>query len=224
MRYLRVRLEFSPETRHPMHDFLVTHPEMDREELWAWRFVGTRPATLFRVVGSLEPYRERIRDVETVADSTLTPVDADAFWAFVRAEPTSEEWDWILAFARESVVVVPPVVYTDAGAAVFEVLGDPDDLRALLADLPAGVDETVERVGGSDPRRSPGAALTERQREVLEAAVALGYYDVPREATLEAVAAELGIAGSTVSAHLRKAEAAVVREAVSGRPRRVNRL
>lgn len=217
MRYLRVSLEFSPETRHPMHDFLVTHPEMDREELWTWRFVGERPALLFRVVGPSGPYRDRIRDVETVADFTLTPADEDSTWAFVHAEPTSEEWDWILAFARESVVVVPPVVYTDAGSAVFEVLGDPDDLRALLVALPDGVDTTVERVGGFDPRRSPGAALTERQREVVAAAVDLGYYDVPREATLAEVADELDIAGSTVSTHLRKAEAAVVREAVSAR-------
>lgn len=215
MRYLRVSLEFSPQIRHPMHEFLATHPEMDREELWTWRFVGERPAVLFRVVGPPGPYRERMQDVETVAGFTLTPADDDSFWAFVRAEPTSEEWDWVLAFARESVVVIPPVVYTDAGAAVFEVLGDPGDLRALLADLPDGVDETVERVGGYDPRRSPGAALTERQREVVGTAVELGYYDVPREATLDEVAAELDIAGSTVSAHLRKAEAAVVRDAVS---------
>ncbi|WP_159898819.1 helix-turn-helix domain-containing protein [Salinirussus salinus] len=217
MRYLCVRLEFSPETRHPMHDFLVTHPEMDREELWTWRFVGERPAMLFRVVGPAGPYRERIRDVETVADCTLTPADDDSVWAFVHAEPTSEEWDWILAFARESVVVVPPVVYTDAGSAVFEVLGDPDDLRALLADLPEGIDTTVERVGGYDPRRNPGAALTERQREVVATAVGLGYYDVPREATLEEVADELDIAGSTVSTHLRKAEAAVMGTVVSTR-------
>jgi predicted DNA binding protein len=193
-----------------MYDFLVTHPETGREELWTWRFVGERPAVLFRVVGTPEPYREWIRDVETVAGFTLTPADDDSFWAFVHAEPTSEERDWILAFARESVVVVPPVVYTDAGSAVFEMLGDPDDLRALLADLPDGIDTTVERVGGYDPRRGPGAALTERQREVVATAVGLGYYDVRREATLEEVAGELDIAGSTVSTHLRKAEAAVM--------------
>lgn len=217
MRYLRVSLEFSPRTRHPMHDFLVTHPEMDCEELWTWRFVGERPALLFRVVGPAEPYRERMRSVDTVAEFTLTPADEDSVWAFVHAEPTSAEWDWILAFARESVVVVPPVVYTDAGSAVFEVLGDSEDLRALLADLPDGADATVERVGGFDPRRSPGAALTGRQREVVAAAVDLGYYDVPREATLAEVADELDIAGSTVSTHLRKAEAALVREAASAR-------
>ncbi len=212
MRYLRVRLEFSKQTRHPMHKFLMSHPEMDREELWTWRFLGETPAVLFRVVGSIEPYKQRIQDVETIVDWTLTPVTDDSFYVFVRAEPASDEWDWILAFAHESVVVIPPVVYTDAGAAVFEVLGDSNDLRSLLIDLPAGVDTTVERLGDYDRRRSPETLLTNRQQEVVTTAVDLGYYAVPREATVADVATELEITDSTVSAHLRKAEAAVMSE------------
>lgn len=215
MRYLRVRLEFSKQTRHPMHNFLVTHPEMDREELWAWRFLGETPAVLFHVVGSIEPYRQQIHDVDTIVDWTLTPVTDDSFYAFVRAEPTSVEWDWILAFAQESVVVIPPVVYTDAGAAIFEVLGNPNDLQSLVVDLPTGVDTTVERLGDHDRRRNPETLLTDRQQEVVTTAVDLGYYDVPREATVSDLATELEITDSTVSAHLRKAEATVMREAKS---------
>jgi len=210
MRYLRVRLAFSERVRHPMHQFLVAHPEMDREELWTWRFLGDLPAMLFRVVGPIEPYREQIADVDTISEYTLTPATEDSFYAFVRATPTSEEWDWILAFAQESIVVLPPVVYTETGTAVFEVLGDPEDLRALLANLPARVDSTVERVGGSDRRRDPETVLTDRQREVVATAAELGYYDVPRDATVADVAAELDITDSTVSAHLRKAESAVM--------------
>jgi predicted DNA binding protein len=210
MRYLRVRLAFSEQVRHPMHQFLVAHPEMDREELWTWRFFGDLPAMLFRVVGPIEPYREQIAGVDAVSEYTLTPVTEDSFYAFVRATPTSEEWDWILAFAQESLVVLPPVVYTEAGAAVFEVLGNPENLRALLADLPASVNSTVERVGGSDLRRAPETVLTDRQRDVVATAAELGYYDVPREATVADVAAELDIADSTVSTHLRKAESAVM--------------
>jgi DNA-binding CsgD family transcriptional regulator len=211
MRYLRVRLAFAEQIRHPMHEFLVTHPEMAREELWTWRFVGDLPTMLFRVVGPVGPYRKRIADVDSVAEYTLTPVTDEAFYAVVRATPTSGEWDWILAFARESIVVVPPVTYTDTGTAVFEVLGDPDDLRGLLADLPPSVDTTVERLGACDRRRSPEGVLTERQRDVVATALELGYYEVPRDATVAEVAAELDITDSTVSAHLRKAESAVMR-------------
>lgn len=212
MRYLRVRLAFSTQVRHPMHEFLVAHPEMRREELWTWRFLGDLPAMLFRVVGPIEPYRERIAEIDTISEYTLTPVTEDSFYAFVRSTPTSEEWDWILAFAQESIVVVPPVVYTETGTAVFEVLGDPDDLRALLAGLPASVDATVEQLGDYDRRRDPETVLTDRQREVVAAATELGYYNVPRDATVADVAAELDITDSTVSTHLRKAESAVMGE------------
>jgi predicted DNA binding protein len=188
---------------------------MDREELWTWRVVGDLPAMLFRVVGPIDAYRERIANVDTISEFTLTPVTEESFYAFVRATPTSEEWDWILAFAQESIVVIPPVIYTDTGTAVFEVLGDPDDLRALLAALPASVDTTVERLGDYDRRRSPQTVLTDRQREVVATATELGYYDVPRDATVADVAAELDITDSTVSTHLRKAESAVMGEVLS---------
>ena len=210
MRYARVSLGFPPETRHPMHQFVVDHPETDREELWTWNFVGATPTVLFRVVGPLEPYRERIADLALIESFDLTPAGTGAFYAFVRAAPTAEEWEWLMAFARASLVVVPPVVYTDDGAAVFDVLGDPDDLRGLLAELPDSVDTTIERVGEYDRRPGPATPLTDRQREVVAAAVEAGYYEVPREATLEDVAARVDLAPSTVSDHLRKAEAAVM--------------
>ncbi|UPV76546.1 helix-turn-helix domain-containing protein (plasmid) [Halorussus limi] len=48
--------------------------------------------------------------------------------------------------------------------------------------------------------------LTDRQREVLEAAFAGGYFDWPRENSGEEVAAELGVTNTTFSQHLRTAE------------------
>jgi hypothetical protein len=211
MKHLRVRLGFPRGVRHPMHDFLVDDPRMEREELWSWSFVGETPTVLFRVFGAREPYRERIAGVGGVDDFQLTAPDGDgSFYALVRAAPMDDEWEWMLAFAQASLLVVPPVVYTDDGDAVFDVVGDADDLRQLLEQLPGTVDTTVEHVGDYDRRLGRDAPLTDRQRDVVAAAVDLGYYDVPREATLDDVAAELGVASSTVSDHLRKAEAAVM--------------
>ncbi|PSP71675.1 hypothetical protein BRC80_05105 [Halobacteriales archaeon QH_9_66_26] len=210
MKHLRVRFGFPPRTRHPMHEFLVEHPEMTREELWSWSFVGGTPTCLFRVEGDIEAYRDRIADVDSVTECDLTPVTDTSFYAFVRAEPSESEWEWMLAFHRTGLVVMPPIVYTTAGEAVFEVLGDPADLRGLLGELPDRIDTTVDRVGEYDRFRSPTTQLTDRQREVVATAAELGYYTVPRTATLADVAAVLGVAASTVSDHLRKAESAVM--------------
>lgn len=205
---MRVGLAFPRRTRHPMQNFLVDHPEMHREELWTWSFAGGTPTVLFRVEGDLDAYCERIAGVDSVAEFDVAPVTDDSFYAFVRAEPSDPEWEWMRAFAQTSVVVVPPVVYDADGETTFEVLGDPADLRSVLSALPDRVDATVERAGEFDRRR--GGHLTARQREVVTTALDLGYYEVPREATLDDVADALGVAASTVSDHLRKAESAVM--------------
>ncbi|MDY6765510.1 MAG: helix-turn-helix domain-containing protein, partial [Halobacteria archaeon] len=70
----------------------------------------------------------------------------------------------------------------------------------------ADVDITLKGLQGySDPGSSLNP-LTEKQREVLQTAYDLGYYDVPRDASTKDIAEELGVNGSTVSEHLQRAE------------------
>jgi predicted DNA binding protein len=52
--------------------------------------------------------------------------------------------------------------------------------------------------------------LTDRQREVLEAAYQAGYFAWPRESTAEEVADALGLSSPTVHGHLRKAEVVIL--------------
>jgi predicted DNA binding protein len=53
--------------------------------------------------------------------------------------------------------------------------------------------------------------LADRQAELVEIALELGYYAVPRTASHEDVAGAAGCVPSTASEHLRKAEATLVR-------------
>nr|WP_233340914.1 helix-turn-helix domain-containing protein [Haloprofundus sp. MHR1] len=54
--------------------------------------------------------------------------------------------------------------------------------------------------------------LTERQRELLVAALRNGYYDTPRTCTLTELAEEVGAAKSTVSESLHRAEEKVIKQ------------
>lgn len=72
------------------------------------------------------------------------------------------------------------------------------------ADIPYDV-ELIETEGGP-----PADLLTERQREVVEAALAAGYYDVPRECSLTELAEDIGVDKSVVSRILRRAEGRVM--------------
>lgn len=83
-------------------------------------------------------------------------------------------------------------------------------------------------VGGFRLRRltpdagdAPGdGGLTDRQREALVTAHELGYFDVPRGCSLDAVADELGIGASALSERLRRAQARLVETTVAQPPRR----
>lgn len=87
------------------------------------------------------------------------------------------------------------------------------------ADLRAIVDELDElgsvSLGQLTPYRRPETPLSDRQAEVLEAALAAGYYDWPRETDAETLAAELGVSHPTLLEHLRKAERRLLAAALS---------
>ncbi|WP_135807004.1 helix-turn-helix domain-containing protein [Halorussus marinus] len=79
----------------------------------------------------------------------------------------------------------------------------------------AGAAPKLRAAGESDGRGRPLYCLTNRQREVVETAWEMGYYEVPREVPASAVAAELGLDGSTVSEHLQRAERNLLSELLS---------
>jgi predicted DNA binding protein len=59
--------------------------------------------------------------------------------------------------------------------------------------------------------RGPDEDLTDRQREVLDIARALGYYETPRESTLEDIAGTLGVSENAIHKNLSAAERKIVR-------------
>lgn len=70
----------------------------------------------------------------------------------------------------------------------------------------------LTRDGESEP---PGDGLTDLQREALRIAYERGYFDIPRRASLDDVAAELDISASSVSERLRRAQTELIEETVA---------
>jgi predicted DNA binding protein len=69
-----------------------------------------------------------------------------------------------------------------------------------------GVSPELRKLGDYQGREQPLDELTDRQREVIQTAFEMGYYEVPREISSEDIAAELGVDPSTVAEHLQRAE------------------
>jgi len=116
---------------------------------------------------------------------------------------------FVLAARRSGLPVEPPVEVTD-GEAVVKVAGDRDRL-SLLTEQFAEAEMTfnVERVGTQADES--GRILTDTQRELVTAALDAGYYDTPRTCTLTELAERRGIAKSTCSETLQRAEEQLIK-------------
>ncbi|WP_338739665.1 helix-turn-helix domain-containing protein [Haloplanus salilacus] len=212
MKYVDLCIHHEPETLHPMHAFEMNHEGIERASLHHWNTVldGTN-TMVFRVRGDPDPFRAKLdsRDA-TVAYSLSEAVDG-VFYCCVRDHATDADRDYIEAFARGTLVVVPPVSFNPDGTTELTLVGTPADVDAAVEGLPDGLRATVRSVGPYRRRAGPTTPrLTDRQREAVAAAVDCGYYDSPRRGSVADVAAELGVSSGTAAEHLRKAEAAVM--------------
>jgi predicted DNA binding protein len=217
MRYLRARLDQPDWMRHPMHQFLVDSPDMDRAELHAWNTRTEVLLALFYFEGDIGAYRERIGDVEAMVTTDLQPIDDASFYAYIAQEPTESETAFFEAFADLQLVVIPPIIYTADGWTTVSVVGSGAALTALVDGLQDqnGVGVEIAELGDYDRRYATvTGGLTDRQYEALETATDLGYYAAPRAASLEAVADAMGVSSSTASELLRRAESRLMQRLV----------
>lgn len=210
MRYLHARLDQPDWMRHPMHQFLIDSPEMARAELHAWNTRTEVLLALFYFEGDTGAYRDRIGEVDAMVTTDLQPIDDGSFYAYIAQEPTEAETAFFQAFADLQLVVIPPIVYTDDGWTTVSVVGRAEALTALVDGLQeqSGVGVEISELGDYDRRYATVlGGLTERQYDTLETATEMGYFSVPRAASLEEVADALDVSSSTASELLRRAEA-----------------
>lgn len=67
-----------------------------------------------------------------------------------------------------------------------------------------GIEFELDGVFSQEDQDSPDTDLTAEQREILEAALEMGYFEVPRQGTLEDVAAALDISSQAASERMRR--------------------
>jgi len=118
---------------------------------------------------------------------------------------------------RYPLVVEVPVDCLRNGGLRAGVVGERETFAVAVETIPASVTVELASIRPYDPGTGrPAAALTARQQEILDAALAAGYYEVPRRTTHEEIAADLDIAPATVGEHLRKIESRVLTRVAGG--------
>jgi predicted DNA binding protein len=214
---LQCTVHFDDEMMHPVHQHVTSHDGLVREYL----LHDHRPdegmdSFLFYVEGDRDAYEDALQSTDRIVEYTLTEITATEHYAYIRERSSSFDAELRGVLDRTGVLLVPPIEFRSDGTARVTVLGEPDALQEALDDVPVEVDVEITRVRErmSTPMQ-PGVDLTNRQREAIEAAVAVGYYEVPRDGSVQDVATRLGCAPGTAAEHLRKAERAIMMSIVS---------
>ncbi|RQG96829.1 helix-turn-helix domain-containing protein [Natrarchaeobius oligotrophus] len=167
---------------------------------------------LVRVTGPDVP--EVVSDVEAHPQITeLTLVQWTDDEATIHFETTAP---LLLFSSRESGMPIELPVEIRDGEATVEVAGSRERLAELAEQLEQfglryRIDNVTERLHESQ-------LLSDRQLEVVAAAVEQGYYDTPRRCSLTELADHLDIAKSTCSETLHRAEEAIVKRFVEDVP------
>lgn len=152
------------------------------------------PETLDRLVAS-EPSIDRIDIHERTDDRILGRVDwndnrptffsalvaSDAIC--IRSIGTVDVWEFVLRFPTRDLMA-----------------------HCYRSCLDRGIGVSVKRLHESDPSHclAQPSVLTPPQREALTTALEAGYFDVPREVTLQELAEHIGVSDTAISQRLRR--------------------
>jgi len=206
----------------PRAKLRVTLPE----SAWIGALSRTHPSVTFRVLAALPTGETGVGLVElTGPDLPLVIEEMNARESVLTLDVLAESDDrmliefettepLLLFSVRESGVPLEPPIEIEDGEATVEVTATQDRLSAFGTQLEQfGMRFDVDYI-----RRgveSTEQLLTDSQRDLVLTAVERGYYDTPRECSLTDLADHLGMAKSTVSETLHRAESAIISEFVA---------
>ena len=214
MKHVRVRITAHGREGdiHPMYGVMTRAPFVERATALQWNYTGDALGILHYVVGDADALEAAMREIPEVVGYDVERIDNRSCYVYVRDATTDSLREMFGPISSGGLVVVPPIEYEPDGTVALSIFGPDDEIQDAVETISVPVEVTIEAVGGlAGTTAAVEARLTDRQREAVETALELGYYDVPRTATQEDVAAELDCAPSTAAEHLQKAESRVLR-------------
>lgn len=190
-----------------MYDLWTNASFIERSIALQWNFTGDVLGILHYAVGDADAFESAVESIPQVLGYDIERTGTDAFYVYVRDATTDALAELFGPITQGGLVVVPPIRYHEDGAVTLSIFGPEAEIQAAVEAVPEPIRLSIEAVGGL--ARTAAAAetrLSPRQRRAIAAAVDLGYYEVPRQATHEDVADAIDCAPSTAAEHLRKAE------------------
>jgi len=201
-----------PDGPHIADRMFGANSEFRREQIYHLNVLADETVILLgRLRGDLDEARRLLGDHADVLGYSISSEEPENGLVYVHARPPPAMKQFLQLPRTHEVFFNFPIGSTSDGQLSVEIVGETNEvLRAALADVPPELDVTIERIGPYPDAGGPLLALlTDRQREVLDIALSLGYYDVPRQATHGDIAERLDCSVATAGEHLQKIESRV---------------
>jgi DNA-binding CsgD family transcriptional regulator len=202
----------TPPKSHPTYRVFGRETGLTRERIFqVTRLDDGTLILLSRLHGDRDRIERVLAEQSDVLDYSVSEASDGRVLLYIHARPPPPVARFLDLPQRHEVFIEFPMEGTRDGRLRVVMIGESNAaLQAALADVPAEMEVTVERIGPypGDTAVLQGL-LTDRQREVLDVALDLGYYEVPRRATHSDIAERLDLSVGTVGEHLQKIEARV---------------
>jgi predicted DNA binding protein len=211
MRYVRTVVTPQDGGLHPVDEALAADPDVTRELLHNISLLDDGTAiTLFQLSGDIDHAREIADDAEEVLDYRVSEGD-DHITVYAHFVPTETIVDLLSLFREYELILNMPLEYTGERSLRAHIVGEEAVIREVIPKVPGDIGLNLEQISDYVPEEERlFAMLTDRQQETLQAALEVGYYNVPRQATHQDIADYLDRSDGTVGEHLRKIEAKVM--------------
>jgi predicted DNA binding protein len=215
VRYVRLALRPACGLIHPIDDALAAASDVTRETLRYDARQNETGVLFYQLQGNPAVLSEIFADRSDIIQYDTIDVLDGVFQLYLRVRLDESSGTLEECLFDQGLVIDPPVVFTGRDGLRMTVIGTAEMVQQAMECFPSEIACSVERIGqyaGDQLLLSP---LTDRQREVLETAFEMGYYEVPRRTTHQDIAAALDLSGSTVDEHLQKAECRLMEQILS---------
>lgn len=210
MRYATVVISPDGDGLQPTDEALTNEPAVTRDAIHQINLLSDDTCvTLYGVRGDLD----RADDILAAQpDVVAHDVSGDREGlAYIHFRPTETVARLLSIVQDNEIVLQTPIDTLDDGGVRVTLVGDDETIQRVVDSIPDSLRLSLEGIGDYHPDSGQlFSVLTERQQEILEAAVELGYYEEPRGATHEEIARAVGVSAGTVGEHLRKVEGKVL--------------
>jgi predicted DNA binding protein len=213
MRYVKVSLIPTEGDIDPVGEEIQQEPSLTREAiLHINRLNDGTVVLLTQLRGDRDAILDILENHRAVISYNVSSL-RDGLQAYIHAEPTHMASGLLGLTQEHEFVLDTPIEYGPEGGFRVALIGQEETVRRAIEDVPEGIRVELEQLSDYDPElRELSSLLTDRQREILDTAADLGYYEVPRRATNQDIADELDLSTTTVGEHLRKIEARMLSE------------